>query len=168
MPDAARANSPENSRPPARVQLFTDGACLGNPGPGGWAYVLKHPATGKVREGSGGHAETTNNKMELTGVIHGLTALTGVCEVELYSDSKYVLDGLRSWLVGWKAKGWRTASKQQVKNLELWQQLDALASAHSMRYHWVKGHSGHPENERCDELASAEAAKLSTSRTMDF
>jgi len=106
--------------------------------------------------------------MELTGVIHGLTALTGVCEVELYSDSKYVLDGLRSWLVGWKAKGWRTASKQQVKNLELWQQLDALASAHSMRYHWVKGHSGHPENERCDELASAEAAKLSTSRTMDF
>lgn len=168
MPNVVRANSAASSRTPAQVQLFTDGACVGNPGPGGWAYVLKHPATGKVREGSGGHAETTNNKMELTGVIQGLTALRGACEVELYSDSKYVLDGLQSWLAGWKAKGWRTASKQPVKNVELWQQLDALASAHFMRYHWVKGHSGHAENERCDELASAEAAKLSIGRAMDF
>jgi ribonuclease HI len=135
------------------VQLFTDGACSGNPGPGGWAFILKHPASGKQREDSGAEAATTNNRMELMAVIKGLTSLTRATKVELYSDSKYVLDGLKEWLPNWKRRGWKTASKQPVKNQELWQQLDELASKHTVTFHWVKGHAGHPENERCDELA---------------
>ena len=141
------------------VKLYTDGACSGNPGPGGWAYILKHPGTGKVREDSGGEAETTNNKMELTAAIRGLAALKQPCRVELYSDSKYVLQGLSEWIKGWKARGWRTASKEPVKNVDLWQALDGEAARHTVTFHWVAGHSGHPENERCDELAVAAAKR---------
>lgn len=143
-----------------RVMLFTDGACSGNPGPGGWAFVLKHPASGKAREHAGGDPATTNNRMELLAVIRGLEALTRPSVVELYSDSQYVLKGLKEWLKGWKAKGWKTASKQPVKNQDLWMELDGLVGKHSVTFHWVRGHSGHPENERCDELAVTEIEKL--------
>lgn len=137
------------------VELYTDGACSGNPGPGGWAYILKHPASGSVREASGGERATTNNRMELMAVIEGLGALTRASRVELFSDSKYVLDGLKSWLKGWKRNGWKTADKKPVKNQELWQRLDALAGEHEVRFHWVRGHAGHAENERADALAVA-------------
>jgi len=133
--------------------LFTDGACSGNPGPGGWAYILRHPASGKEREAAGGEAQTTNNRMELRAVIEGLTALKVPSKVELYSDSQYVLKGLKEWLAGWKAKGWKTASKQPVKNKELWEALDELKQRHTLSFHWIEGHAGHPENERCDQLA---------------
>lgn len=138
-----------------QVMLYTDGACSGNPGPGGWAYVLKHPGSGKVREDSGGQADTTNNQMELTAAIRGLQALKSPCRVELYSDSKYVLQGLSEWMKGWKARGWTTAAKAPVKNVDLWKALDLEASRHKLSFHWVAGHSGHPENERCDVLAVA-------------
>ena len=141
---------------PPRVLLYTDGACSGNPGPGGWAYILRHPASGKEREASGGEAMTTNNRMELRAVIEGLTAITRPSAVELYSDSKYVLHGLEEWMAGWKAKGWRTAGKKPVKNVELWKQLDELIKAHTVSFHWIPGHTGHPENERCDRLAVLE------------
>jgi ribonuclease HI len=137
------------------VELYTDGACSGNPGPGGWAYILKHPASGSVREASGGDPQTTNNRMELQAVIEGLSALKKPSVVELYSDSQYVLNGLKEWLKGWKAKGWRTASKQPVKNQDLWMALDELVSRHKVTFHWIRGHSEHPENERCDQLAVA-------------
>jgi ribonuclease HI len=136
-----------------RVLLFTDGACSGNPGPGGWAYILKHPVSGKVREGSGAEPQTTNNRMELMAVIEGLAALSRRSSVVLTSDSKYVLDGLEKWLDGWKRKGWKTAGKAPVKNQDLWQKLDALREAHEIEFRWIKGHAGHAENERCDELA---------------
>lgn len=136
-----------------RVLLFTDGACSGNPGPGGWAYVLKHPATGKAREDSGAEPQTTNNRMELRAVIEGLSALHKPTLVELTSDSKYVLDGLKTWLDGWIKRGWRTAAKEPVKNQDLWEELDLLRKRHTINFHWIKGHAGHPENERCDELA---------------
>lgn len=135
------------------VLLFTDGACSGNPGPGGWAFILKHPASGKARESSGGEAQTTNNRMELMAVIKGLEALTRKSRVELWSDSQYVLKGLKEWMEGWKAKGWRTAGKTAVKNVDLWKELDELKSRHQITFHWVKGHDNHPENERCDQLA---------------
>ncbi len=138
------------------VELFTDGACSGNPGPGGWAFLLRHPRSGKAVERSGGERETTNNRMELMAVIEGLSALTRRSVVELYSDSQYVLKGLNEWMPGWKKKGWRTASKQPVKNVDLWKQLDELKTGHEIRFHWVKGHAGHPENERVDELAVIE------------
>jgi len=138
------------------VELYTDGACSGNPGPGGWAFLLRHPRSGKAVEKSGGEHETTNNRMELTAVIEGLSALTRSSEVELYSDSQYVLKGLNEWMPGWKKKGWRTASKQPVKNVDLWKQLDTLKDGHKIHFHWVKGHAGHPENERVDELAVIE------------
>lgn len=141
------------------VMLFTDGACSGNPGPGGWAFILSHPSSGKRKESSGGEKETTNNRMELRAVIEGLGALTSSSRVELYSDSQYVLKGLREWLAGWKAKGWRTADKKPVKNQDLWQRLDELKQLHDLSFHWVKGHDGHTENERCDELA-VEAGKI--------
>ncbi|MBL9001269.1 MAG: ribonuclease HI [Phycisphaerae bacterium] len=137
------------------VQLYTDGACSGNPGPGGWAYILRHPTSGKEREASGGERETTNNRMELSAVIHGLSALSRPSVVDLYSDSKYVLDGLNSWIHSWKKNGWRTSQKQPVKNQDLWQALDALRATHEIRFHWIKGHNEHPENERCDQLAVA-------------
>lgn len=140
---------------PARphVELFTDGACSGNPGPGGWAFLLRHPKTGKAVERNGGEPATTNNRMELTAVIEGLASLTRPSVVELYSDSQYVLKGLEEWMAGWKKKGWRTASKSPVKNVDLWKKLDELRSEHEIRFHWVKGHDGHPENERVDGLA---------------
>ncbi|MBC7772298.1 MAG: ribonuclease HI [Pyrinomonadaceae bacterium] len=141
------------------VLLFTDGACSGNPGPGGWAFILSHPASGKSKEGSGGEAQTTNNRMELRAVIEGLGALRSPSRVELYSDSQYVLKGLREWMKGWKVKGWKTADKKPVKNQDLWQRLDELIQIHEMSFHWVKGHDGHPENERCDALA-VEAGKV--------
>jgi len=140
------------------VILFTDGACSGNPGPGGWAFILCHPASGKRKEGSGGEPETTNNRMELRAVIEGLSSLKSPSIVELHSDSQYVLNGLREWLPGWKAKGWKTAGRKPVKNQDLWQRLDELMQQHVMSFHWVKGHDGHPENERCDALA-VEAGK---------
>ncbi len=146
-----------------RVQLFTDGACSGNPGPGGWAYILKHPASGKVRKDAGGQPQTTNNQMELTGAIMGLKALTRPSVVELYSDSEYVLKGLREWVAGWKKRGWKTAAKQPVKNRELWEELDTLRSGHTVTMHWVRGHDGHPENEECDQMA-VRAARLAAGK----
>jgi ribonuclease HI len=137
------------------VELHTDGACSGNPGPGGWAYILKHPASGTAREASGGEAQTTNNRMELRAVIEGLTALKKPSVVELYSDSQYVLNGLKDWIKGWKAKGWKTSSKQPVKNQDLWMALDALVAQHTVTFHWIRGHNEHPENERCDQMAVA-------------
>ena len=137
------------------VELYTDGACSGNPGPGGWAYLLRHTASGAEREDSGGDPQTTNNRMELTAVIEGLGALTRPSSVDLYSDSQYVLKGLRDWMENWKKRGWKTASKKPVKNIELWQQLDELVRTHDVRFHWIKGHNEHPENERCDRLAVA-------------
>lgn len=140
------------------IDLYTDGACSGNPGPGGWAFILRDRLTKKEKEGSGGESETTNNQMEMTAVIEGLRTLTRRCHVHLHSDSAYVLNGLQSWIAGWKKNGWRRKSGNKwepVKNVELWQELDEAVSKHVMSYHHVRGHSGHPENERCDELAVA-------------
>ncbi len=137
------------------VHLFTDGACSGNPGPGGWAYILRDERTGVEKEASGGEPQTTNNRMELMAVIEGLGALKRPAVVELHSDSRYVLDGMREWLPAWKARGWRTAGRQPVKNRDLWERLDALLAVHDIRFNWVRGHSDHPENERCDRLAVA-------------
>ena len=142
----------------SRVELFTDGACRGNPGPGGWAFVLRHPASGSEKELSGGEAATTNNRMELQAVIEGLRALTRVSEVEVVTDSVYVAKGASEWMKGWKANGWRRRegrSFKPVKNVELWQALDELLVHHDVSFRVVKGHSGHAENERCDELAVA-------------
>lgn len=150
------ASSIDESVPTPAVELFTDGACSGNPGPGGWAFLLRHPKSGKGVERSGGEHDTTNNRMELTAVIEGLGALTHPSTVELYSDSQYVLKGLNEWLAGWKRRGWKTASKQAVKNVDLWKRLDELRTDHTIHFHWVKGHAGHPENERVDELAVIE------------
>lgn len=142
------------------VQLFSDGACRGNPGPGGWAYILRHPASGKEREGSGGEPLTTNNQMELMAVIAGLEALKTPSRVEVVTDSAYVAKGCSEWLPAWKRNGWRRREGKTfkpVKNLELWQRLDKLLSTHQVRFTWIQGHAGHPENERCDELAVAAA-----------
>lgn len=135
------------------VYLYTDGACSGNPGPGGWAYILKHPASGKERKDAGAEAETTNNRMELRAVIEGLAALSRPTRVELTSDSQYVLKGLKEWLKGWKSKGWKTANKQPVKNRDLWEALDGLTQQHELNFHWIRGHQGHAENEECDRMA---------------
>lgn len=144
---------PEPQRP--HVLLYTDGACSGNPGPGGWGYILKHPASGKEVEASGAELQTTNNRMELQAVIEGLRALKAPSIVDLTSDSQYVLKGLKEWIKGWKKNGWRTSGKQPVKNAELWRELDDLAAAHEVRFHWIRGHNEHPENERADRLAVA-------------
>lgn len=145
------------------VQLYTDGACSGNPGPGGWAFVLRDVKTRKELTGSGGLRDTTNNQMELQAVIEGLKALKKKCRVELHSDSNYVLQGLKIWVAGWKKNGWMRkegSKKKPVKNVEFWKELDQLVALHDMSYHHVKGHSGHPENERCDEMAVAAAARV--------
>ena len=142
----------------SRVQLFTDGACRGNPGPGGWAFLLKHPATGAEKEVAGGAPETTNNRMELQAVIEGLSVLKNRSEVEVITDSVYVAKGATEWMRGWKANGWRRREGKRwkpVKNVELWQRLDGLLEEHDVRFTTVKGHSGHPEDERCAELAVA-------------
>jgi ribonuclease HI len=135
----------------ARVKIYTDGACSGNPGPGGWGAILIHKQQRK--EIFGGEADSTNNRMELTAAIRALEALKRHSDVDLYSDSRYVLDGITHWIHGWKTKGWRTASKKPVKNEDLWRRLDEMNSNHTVRWHWVKGHDGHPENERADALA---------------
>ncbi len=138
------------------VQLFSDGACSGNPGPGGWGCILRHPATGKVREFSGGNPSTTNNQMEMQAVIEGLKLLTRPSRVEVVTDSSYVAKGCTEWLPGWKKNGWRRRDGRQlvaIKNEELWRELDALLSKHQVKFTLVKGHAGHAENERCDVLA---------------
>lgn len=134
------------------IEIYTDGACKGNPGVGGWGALLR--TKGKERELFGGEAHTTNNRMELMGAIAGLEALTRHCQVRLYTDSKYVHQGITTWLAGWKRGGWKTASKKQVKNDDLWRRLDAIAVQHQIEWIWVKGHAGHPGNEHADELAN--------------
>ena len=145
------------------IEIFTDGACKGNPGPGGWGVILRSGA--HVKELHGGEWSTTNNRMELTAVIKGLGALTRRCKVKLWTDSQYVQKGISVWIIDWKRRGWRTADKKPVKNVDLWQQLDALAAQHDVEWLWVKGHAGHPENERADQLANLgveEALRRST------
>ena len=141
------------------VTLYTDGACSGNPGPGGWGAILEYQ--GHEMELSGGEDNTTNNRMELTAVIRGLQALKESCIVELYSDSKYVIDGLsKGWAVSWRKNGWRKADKKPALNPDLWETLLNLTEKHNLRYHWVKGHAENPKNNRCDELAVAQWKKL--------
>lgn len=135
-----------------KVEIFTDGACRGNPGPGGWGVLLRYGD--KERQLFGGERETTNNRMELLAVIEGLSALKRPCEITLTSDSTYVLKGIQEWMSNWKKRGWKTASKKPVKNVDLWQRLDALIEPHDIEWCWVKGHSGHPENELADQLAN--------------
>jgi len=139
-------------RHPVQVELFTDGACRGNPGPGGWGVLMRSGSHSK--ELCGGEAETTNNRMEMMAVIQGLAALQRPCRVRVTSDSTYVLKGVQEWMPNWKKRGWKTASKQPVKNVDLWQQLDELIGLHEIEWQWVKGHSGHVENELADQLAN--------------
>lgn len=134
---------------PKQVEIFTDGACSGNPGPGGWGTILRY--NGHEKELSGGEAVTTNNRMELMAVIKGLEALSRRCSIDLYTDSQYVQKGVTEWMAGWKRKGW----PDRIKNQDLWQELDVLLAQHEVRMHWVRGHDGHVENERCDALARA-------------
>ncbi len=135
------------------VDIYTDGACRGNPGPGGWGAILM--SGGRERELSGAESATTNNRMELLAVINALAALKRQVRARVYTDSQYVRLGMTEWLAGWKARGWRTADRKPVRNQDLWQQLDELAAGHAIEWHWVKGHSGNPGNERCDALANA-------------
>jgi ribonuclease HI len=140
------------------VRLYTDGACSGNPGPGGWAYILQHPASGQTRDASGAEALTTNNRMELTGVIEGLASLKRPCRVEVVTDSQYVAKGLAEWMPKWKAQGWKRKEGRQLKpvqNEDLWRRLEALAAGHQVRITHVLGHNGHVENEACDRMAVA-------------
>jgi len=134
-----------------RVTIYTDGACSGNPGPGGWGAILRFGE--HERELQGGETDTTNNRMELTAAIEALNALKRSCAIDLYTDSTYVRSGIREWLDGWKRKNWRTSQNKPVKNADLWQALDAARERHDVTWHWVKGHAGHPDNERADELA---------------
>jgi len=141
-----------NKKSSAKVVLYTDGACRGNPGPGGWgAYLLYGDASKKL---NGYEAQTTNNRMELMAVINGLKALSRSCEIELKTDSKYVMQGINDWMPGWKKNGWKTAAKKPVKNVDLWQALDQEVARHSIQWQWVKGHSGVPGNELADQLAN--------------
>ena len=140
------------------VVIYTDGACSGNPGPGGWGAILSF--AGKEKELKGGELHTTNNRMELMAAISALEALTKPCEVDLHTDSQYVRNGISSWIHGWKKNGWKTADKKPVKNVDLWQKLDAALKEHKVRWHWVKGHAGHPMNERADQLARDAIAEL--------
>lgn len=150
--------SGKNDNGSSEVFLFTDGGCSGNPGPGGWAFILQHPATGKELERSGGERETTNNRMELIAVIQGLESLTRESQVEVFTDSVYVGKGFSEWMPKWKANGWRRRAKGgwgEVKNVDLWKTLDELLAKHKVTFTHVRGHSGHPENERCDTAAVA-------------
>ncbi len=140
------------------VELFTDGACQGNPGPGGWGALLRFRDTEK--ELSGAEPATTNNRMELTAVIRGFEALNRPCRVVVTTDSQYVRNGITDWINRWRRNGWRTADRKPVKNSDLWQRLDELVGAHEVEWHWVKGHAGHPENERADRLATAAIGRL--------
>ena len=141
-----------------QVTLITDGSCLGNPGPGGWAAIIRFGS--RKKELSGGERETTNNRMEMRAVLEGLNALNEPCEVLLEIDSQYVKNGVTQWMDGWKRKGWKTASKQPVKNQDLWRALDEAIQRHSIDWKWVKGHADHADNNRCDELARAAAAQV--------
>lgn len=145
-------------KPKKHVQIFTDGACKGNPGPGGWGALLRMGQHEK--ELSGGEGDTTNNRMEMKAVIEGLNALTEACAVDLYSDSKYVIDGITKWVHGWKKRGWINASKKPVRNADLWHELIDATARHEVNWHWVKGHSGHAENDRVDQLASDAASRI--------
>ena len=140
------------------VEIFTDGACKGNPGPGGWGAILRY--NGKEKTLSGAENHTTNNRMELMAAIMALEALKCRCQVNLYTDSQYLRQGMTEWLAQWKKRGWRNSKKEPVKNADLWQQLDELALRHDISWHWVKGHSGHPENEQADELANQAIVEL--------
>ena len=140
------------------VSIWTDGACLGNPGPGGWGALLRW--NGTERELSGGEGNTTNNRMELLAAIEALEALKRPCEVVLTTDSQYVRKGITEWMANWKRNGWKTSARKPVKNADLWRRLDQAAGVHRVQWHWVKGHSGHPENERADQLASRAAREL--------
>lgn len=140
------------------VSLYTDGACKGNPGKGGWGVLMRYGSHEK--ELFGGEAHTTNNRMELTAIIQGLAALKRPCAVVIYTDSQYVKNGMEKWIHGWKKNGWKTASKQPVKNEDLWQQLDRLAAQHQIQWQWVRGHAGHTENERADALANQGVASV--------
>ena len=141
------------------VSLYTDGACKGNPGKGGWGVLMRYGSHEK--ELFGGEAHTTNNRMELTAIIQGLAALNRPCAVVIYTDSQYVKNGMEQWIHGWKKNGWKTASKQPVKNEDLWRQLDQLAAQHQIQWQWVRGHAGHAENERADALANQGVASVS-------
>jgi len=138
-----------------QVQLITDGACIGNPGPGGWAYILRYGD--RTRERYGSEPQTTNNRMELTAAIEGLRALKESCEVEVITDSEYLKNGITKWINGWKRNGWRTSAKKPVVNQDLWEELDALVAGHKIRWTWTKGHADHDDNNRCDELATRAA-----------
>jgi ribonuclease HI len=141
------------------ILIYTDGACKGNPGPGGWGAIVRTPQG--ERELFGGDAQTTNNRMELTAVIRALETLPPQSEAAVYTDSQYVQKGISEWLRDWKRRGWRTADKKPVKNVDLWRELDRLAAAHRVAWHWVKGHAGHPENERADALANRGVEEVS-------
>ncbi|MBL9147231.1 MAG: ribonuclease HI [Phycisphaerae bacterium] len=142
------------------VELYTDGACEGNPGPGGWAYILRDPASGKELLGSGGEGRTTNNRMELLSIIEGLKSLKKPSRVRVVSDSQYAVKGLSEWIDGWKARGWRKADKSPVLNQELWEELDRLRMLHRVEPEWIRGHNGHAFNERCDRMAVGEIRRL--------
>ena len=146
-----------------KVTIHTDGACDGNPGPGGWAAVLRSES--HTRELTGGEPATTNNRMELQAAISALTALKQPCEVTLFTDSEYLRQGITEWLSRWKANNWRTVDRKPVKNDDLWRQLDEVASRHSINWQWLKGHAGHPDNERCDQLAGTEIQKIRRQHT---
>ena len=149
----------KEGKPVKKVELYTDGACSGNPGPGGWGTILK--SGGHVKELSGGEPNTTNNRMELTAVIAGLSALKYPCEVTITSDSKYVIDAIQQgWAKKWRAQGWMRNKKEKALNPDLWETLLDLLDVHDVTFRWVKGHAGHPENERCDELAVLESKKF--------
>ena len=141
------------------IILYADGACSGNPGPGGWGVILKHSGTGQTREYSSGEKQTTNNRMELMAVISGLEAIVKPSRVTVVTDSQCVVKGMTEWIDNWIAKRWRTANKKPVKNVDLWQRLLELAGKHQVSWQWIEGHAGHPENERCDKLAVAAAAR---------
>ena len=140
-------------QPSAEVILFTDGACSGNPGPGGWAYILRHPESGRESAASGSDPDTTNNRMEMLAAVIALQALKEPCSVILTTDSQYVRQGITQWIHNWKKRDWKTADKKPVKNADLWQRLDKETARHSVDWRWVKGHAGHRENEMCDDLA---------------
>lgn len=141
-----------------QIVIYTDGACSGNPGPGGWGALLQY--NGHERELFGGESDTTNNRMEIMAAVEALNALKEPCKVDLYTDSVYVRDGISKWIEGWKRNGWQTAAKKPVKNMELWQALDLARQRHEVIWHWVKGHAGHPENERVDALARKGVAEI--------
>jgi ribonuclease HI len=160
---AGRRESPEGSRKPTRVEIFTDGACSGNPGPGGWCAILRWGTREKIL--SGGEPATTNNRMELRGPLCALRALNRPCRVLLRSDSRYLIDGMNEWVAAWRARGWRRAGNKPVENVDLWQDLLEAASSHEVEWVWIRGHAGHQDNERCDRIATEEIKKLGCGRS---